>query len=113
MLHVEALDALALLESAIQFHQLRAADRFWTSASFAEAVVSRGYVPRAFRLNILVLDEIAEFCGRRVDGAEAEHVEDENAVVVQQVRDRLADELVVGVCQQRDLPYAVDPVDVG
>ena len=126
--------ALPLLEAAIQLHQLRAADqgsRFVAEHRCTHAVaaaagigvivvvvvivvirVGDSDIAGAFVLELRAFHKAGQLGSGRVDGAEAEDVEQKDAVVVEQMADRLAHQLVVGIGSQGDLRHAVDAVDV-
>lgn len=127
VLDAKVAHAQALLEAAVELHQLGAADqraRVVTAeqrrAHHAVVVVGGVVVVRvgdrdvagAFVLQLRALHEAGQLGRGRVDGAEAEDVQQEDAVVVEQVADRLAHQLIVGVGGQGDLRHAVDAVDV-
>lgn len=71
------------------------------------------HVPHAFFLDRRVGDEAADFGGGRVDGGEAEDVEEDEAAVVDEVLDCFAGEGEVGVGEVGDAGDAVDAVDEG
>lgn len=125
----EAPDALALLEVGVELDQVDPAEgragrgvsggggeKKAAAAAAAAAVMVeirwQGDVAGAFGLHFFVFDQVGQLGGRGVDGGEAEDVEEEDAVVVEQVRDGFAHELVVGVGEEGDLAHAVDAVDV-
>lgn len=70
-------------------------------------------VPPTLRLHLLALRKRRHLCRRRIDGAEAEDIQQEHAAVVKQMPDRFPHELEVGVGEQRNLLDAVDAVDPG
>lgn len=128
VLDAKVAHAQPLLEAAVQLHQLGAADQrarvvaaqqrrahhavAVVAGVVAVRVVGHGDVAGAFVLQLRALHEAGQLGRGRVDGAEAEDVQQEDAVVVEQVADRLAHQLVVGVGGQGDLRHAVDAVDV-
>lgn len=128
----EALDALALLEVGVELDQVDPAEgrghggggggggvsrggggeKATTAATVVIGIRWQGDVAGAFGLHFFVFDQVGQLGGRGVDGGEAEDVEEEDAVVVEQVRDGFAHEFVVGVGEEGDLAHAVDAVDV-
>lgn len=115
MLHAPALDTVPLSQRQVELRQLRTTHRPPLPLLLrAQPIpVAQSDIPRALRLHRLTLDKGRHLRRRRVDGPEAEDVEQEHAAVVEQVPDGLADELEVGVGEQRDLLDAVDAVDPG
>ena len=80
----------------------------------AEAVrLVQSDVPSALHLHLLALNKGGHFGRWRVDGAKAKDVKQEDAAVVEQVADRLAHKLKVGVGKQRNLLNAVNAVNPG
>ena len=117
--HCRVLDAkvphaLAVLQRTIQLHQFRAAEQVPTIVISAVAIglVWHGDVARALALKLGAADEVGQLGRRGVDGREAEDVEQEDAAIIEEVRERLADELVVGVGREGDLSHAIDAIDV-
>lgn len=70
-------------------------------------------VSRALVFDVRVDYKAPDFCGRRVDGAEAEYVQQHEAAVVYEVLDGAAREGQVCVGEGRDARDAVHAVDVG
>lgn len=124
----ELSDALALFQPGVQLHQFGAGDQVGVIVVVivpqgrrrrrhrgvrVVAIAGReGDVVGALELQLGAFDEGGQLGRGRVDGAEAEDVEDENAVVVEQVAQRLAHQGVVGIGRQSDLGHAVDAVNV-
>ena len=119
MLHAPALDAVALFQRQVQLCQLGAVERSAPLVPLLLLLPSRAIhlaqsdIPPTLNLHLPTLDKRRHLRRRRVDGPEAEDVEQEHAAVVEQMPDGLAHELEVGVGEQGDLPDAVDAVDVG
>lgn len=58
------------------------------------------------------MHEVGQLGRGRIDGAEAEDVEQKDATVIEQVAERLAHQPIVGIGSQGNLRHAVDAVDV-
>ena len=127
MLHAPALDTEALSQRQIQLRQPRATQRPLLPLlpvpvpvplplpllPARPAPLTQSHIPPALRLHLPTLHKRRHLRRRRVNGPEAEDVEQQHAAVVEQVPDGLAHELEVGVGAQGDLADAVDAVEPG
>lgn len=74
-------------------------------------MAQRSNIPRTLDLHLLTLYKCGHLRRRRIDGAEAENVQQEHAAVVEEMADGLSHELQVRIGQEGNLLDAVDAVD--
>ena len=113
VLHAPVPQALPLPQRAKQFHQPRPhRPRVPVPLRSRQSAVRPDHVPPAFLLRLFVRHEPGHFGRGRVAGAEVENVEQDDAAVVEEMLDGVADEPVVGVGPEGNLPDAVETVNV-